>query len=279
MLELPQRCMCPRRGARAADVELSFGCGAALERYSSSSSRPRFSRAQSRKPARPRPRNRAARTRRTSTDPSALSIGLGLSVAPPTIARLATSGRFRARIFCPTEPSISNTNLSLSHLEASARSPSSDFPPPSSSSLSPYLEIMQVSTRVECSPYGVRNPTFEFLRGGAPKFDVVLTFRLADAARAARTRIRARGRRRAGLPEPLGPSSFATTRATLTGRGAARGAVWLGRATRNSDTVPPSCSLGARAPPTFRASHPLVPAQIFVKTLTGTPPRPAATVV
>ena len=138
---------------------------------------------------------------------------------------------------------------------------------------------MQVSTRVECSPYGVRNPTFEFLRGGAPGFDVVLTFRLADAARAARTRIRARGRRRAGLPEPLGPSSFATTRATLMGRGAARGAVWLGRATRNSDTVPPSCSLGARAPPTFRASHPLVPAQIFVKTLTGTTPRPAATVV
>ena len=37
--------------------------------------------------------------------------------------------------------------------------------------------------------------------------------------------------------------------------------------------------LGARAPPTFRASHPLVPAQIFVKTLTGTTPRPAATVV
>ena len=28
MLELPQRCMCPRRCARDADVELSFGCGA-----------------------------------------------------------------------------------------------------------------------------------------------------------------------------------------------------------------------------------------------------------
>lgn len=180
MLELPQRCMCPRRCARDADVELSFGCAAVLERYSSSSSRPRFSRAQSRNSARLRPRNRAAGTRRTSTEPPAPSIGLGLSLAPPTIARRGTSGRFRDRIFCPTEPSISNTNLSLSHLEASPRSLRLTSRHRVRPSLSPYLEIMQVSTRVECSPYGVRYPTFEFLRGGAPRFDVVLTFGLAD---------------------------------------------------------------------------------------------------
>lgn len=230
-----------------------------MERCTSSWSLPRFSRAQSRTPARLRPRNRAAGTRRTSTDPPAVPIGQGLSVAPPTIARRAPGVAFGPVFFVLLNlVSATQTSLSLPSRDFRALS-SSDFPPPSSSSLSPYLGIMQVSTRVECSPYGVRNPTFEFLRGGAPRFDVVLTFRLADAARAARTRIRARGRRRAGLSEPLGPSSFATTRATLTGRGAARGAVWLGRATRNGDTVPPSCSLGARAPPTFRASHPPPP--------------------